>query len=176
MANILIIDDDKLVCESITNAVVRAGHNASSVLSLQDGLERVRVESFDVVYLDVRLPDGNGLDILPSIRETPSNPEVIIITGYGDPDGAELAIRNGAWDYIEKPCFVPTIVALVRALQCEEEQSRTVHLNREIVGSSQALNTCLDPSPRRRERCQCAFRRNRNWEGFAYGIQKQSPG
>ena len=48
-------------------------------------------------------PDGNGLMLLPDHNATPSAPEVIIITGYGSPDGAELAIKNGAWDFIEKP-------------------------------------------------------------------------
>ena len=58
-------------------------------------------------------PDGNGLDALPKIRETPSCPEVIIFTAEGEPDGAEIAIRSGAWDYIEKP---PSVRALMLPL------------------------------------------------------------
>jgi two-component system NtrC family response regulator len=148
MANILIIDDEQLIRETITNAVMRIGHSVSSVGTLKEGLETVRTDGFDVVFLDVKLPDGNGLDILPAVRETRSTPEVIIITGYGDPDGAELAIKNGAWDYIEKPCSIQTMtLALVRALQYREEKGkrRAVNLIREgIVGSSRALNACLD--------------------------------
>jgi two-component system NtrC family response regulator len=148
MANVLVIDDDRLICDSIANAVGRQGHKTSCAYSLQEGLERVRAEAFDIVYLDVKLPDGNGLDILSTVREVPSNPEVIIITGYGDPDGAELAIKNGAWDYIEKPSSVQAItLSFVRALQYREEKAKRlpVQLNRDgIVGSSRALNNSLD--------------------------------
>jgi two-component system, NtrC family, response regulator len=148
MANVLVIDDDRLVCDSIANAVGRQGHKTSCAFSLQEGLERVRAEAFDIVYLDVKLPDGNGLDILSIVREVASSPEVIIITGYGDPDGAELAIKNGAWDYIEKPSSVQAItLPLVRALQYREEKAKRlpVQLNRDgIVGSSRALNSSLD--------------------------------
>src|SRR4030042_6321265 len=104
MANILIIDDDQLIRDTLCNAVTRMGHRTSAASTLQEGLEAARSGLYDVVFLDVKMPDGNGLDILPVIRKTQSMPEVIILTGYGDPDGAELAIKNGAWDYIEKPC------------------------------------------------------------------------
>ena len=148
MANILIIDDDQLIRDTLSNAVERMGHHASSISTLQKGLEATRSQPYDVVFLDVKMPDGNGLDILPDIRKTRSVPEVIILTGYGDPDGAELAIKNGAWDYIEKPCSMQAMtLVLGRALQYREEKGkgRTVNLIREgLVGSSQALKVCLD--------------------------------
>ena len=50
-----------------------------------------------------RWPDGDGLHILPQIRQLHDPPEVIILTGRGDPEAAELAIRGGAWDYLVKP-------------------------------------------------------------------------
>ena len=60
-------------------------------------------DPFDLVFLDIRLPDGNGLDAVHHIRQSPSTPEVIIITGVGSPERAEMAIKSGAWDYIQKP-------------------------------------------------------------------------
>ena len=149
MANILIIDDDRLICDAIANAVKRMGHAVSFTSTLQEGLKAVRSQPFDIVFLDVKMPDGNGLDILPGIRETSSTPEVIIITGFGTPDGAELAIKNGAWDYIEKPCSLQSMtLPLVRALQYREEKKskgKPVHLKREgIVGTSQKMEACLD--------------------------------
>jgi len=101
MATILIIDDDRLICETISNLVTRLGHQASSAFSLQDGVAAAFSGSFDLVFLDVRLPDGSGLEALPRIQAAPSLPEVIIMTGFGDADGAEIAIRHGAWDYIQ---------------------------------------------------------------------------
>ena len=97
MSKILIIDDDKMLCEMLCRHFEYMGHDATYALTLEEGRKEITLKAFDVVFLDVRLPDGNGLDALPGIRKTPSLPEVIIITGEGDPDGAELAIRSGAW-------------------------------------------------------------------------------
>jgi len=149
MANILIIDDDKLICETIANVVRRMGHQVTCSFTLQEGLERVSSELTDVVFLDVRLPDGNGLEVLPRIQTAPSLPEVIIMTGFGDPDGAELAIRHGAWDYIQKPSTVDAMtLPLVRALQYREEKKasqKTLILKREgIIGNSQKIKACFD--------------------------------
>jgi len=149
MAEILIIDDDKLICEAISALVGTLGHNTATGQTLAEGLRLAQERPFDVVFLDVRLPDGNGLDVLPQIRSTPSTPEIIILTGYGDPDGAELAIKNGAWDYIEKPSSIQHIkLPLLRALEYRNEKARerpTVALKRQdIVGNSQRLSACLD--------------------------------
>ena len=146
MSKILIIDDDKGLCFTLSDMVERTGHEATSVHTLRDGLEAASSGSFDVVFLDVMLPDGNGLDLLPRIREISSKPEVIIITSKGDPDGAELAIKNGAWDYVQKPFSIKAItLPLLRALQYREAKRPPVVLDRQgIVGSSPQIRACLD--------------------------------
>jgi len=149
MANILIIDDDEMICDMLRRCVEHAGHKAEYALTLEDGLKAVAFKAFDVVFLDVRLPDGNGLDALPTIQEKSDPPEVIIITGEGEPDGAELAINSGAWDYVEKPLSLRDItISLSRALQYREERGGKeipVALRRDgIIGNSPRLNECLD--------------------------------
>jgi two-component system NtrC family response regulator len=149
MAHILIIDDDRLICETISNLVKRLGHQASCAFDLQDGVAAAFSGSFDLVFLDVRLPDGDGLEALPRIQAASSLPEVIIMTGYGDPNGAELAIRHGAWDYIQKPATLDTLtLQLMRALQYREEKKggqERVALKREgILGHSPKVQACLD--------------------------------
>jgi two-component system NtrC family response regulator len=103
MANVLIIDDDQPTCDALMELVRNIGHTADFALTAGDGVAKAEHGDFDVVFLDVRLPDANGLSILPTLRQRQLPPEVIILTGLGDPDGAELAIRNGAWDYLQKP-------------------------------------------------------------------------
>jgi len=102
MANILVIDDDDLMSEMLCDLIKNMGHAACGQHTLQEGLEANARENFDIVFLDVHLPDGNGLDIIPALKMSANNPEIIIITAFGDPGGAELAIKNGAWSYIEK--------------------------------------------------------------------------
>jgi two-component system NtrC family response regulator len=118
MANILIIDDDMGVCAALTSLAGRLGQEGAHALTLKEGIRKVSSGNYDIVFLDIRLPDGNGLDALPRIRKLPSAPEVIIITGEGDPDSAELAIKSGAWDYIQKPLSKEAItLAFNRVLQ-----------------------------------------------------------
>lgn len=151
MAAILIIDDDESMRSSLWHMVKRMGHQVESAATLRDGLEKASAGAFDVVLLDVSLPDGNGLDVLPDIQRTPAEPEVIIITGYGNPDSAELAIRSGAWDYIEKGTSLKAMTLhLVRALQYRQEKiasrstSVTALKRHDIVGNSHKMRDCLD--------------------------------
>ena len=148
MANILIIDDDRMLCDLLCRQIRRMEHEPVYALDIEGGLREINSKDFDVVYLDVNLPDGSGLDILPRIRKVPSSPEVIIFTAEGDPEGAELAIESGAWDYIEKPSSVKEmLLPLIRALQYRDEKKRTpkAALKRsDICGSSPELQECLD--------------------------------
>ena len=149
MANILIIDDDKVLCEMLYRRLGSMGYEVLYALTLKEGLIKAASKDFDIVFLDVYLPDGDGLKAIPKIRESPSSPEVIIITGEGDPDGAELAIKSGAWDYIEKPLSLEqTTLPIVRALQYREEKRKggpkTALKRGGIIGTSPQLEACLD--------------------------------
>ena len=148
MANVLIIDDDRVFCDVLSRAVSRLGHSVTFSLTLKDGLEAVSSRNFDVVMLDVQLPDGNGLTAIPEIRGASSSPEIIIITGSGSPDGAELAIRCGAWDYIEKPASAEAMtLPLIRAIDYRTEKQassqRLVLERKGIIGDSPAMQVCL---------------------------------
>lgn len=152
MARILIIDDDEMLCATLSALVERKKHESASATTLAEGVALAEEGTFDVVFLDVNMPDGNGLDELQRIEMCPSAPEVIIITGFGDANGAELAIKCGAWDYIEKGFSIKEItLSLERALQYRKEKQealrsrKTVRLKREqIIGNSPALNSCLE--------------------------------
>lgn len=149
MGKILVIDDDEMICKTMLGVFQDLGHEVQYALTLDQGQKTVESQSFDVVFLDVRLPDGNGLERLPAIQGSPSKPEVIIITGYADSDSAAIAIENNAWDYIKKPAPIDAIeLTLKRALRYREEKlaARTmITLKRDkIVGSSPKLMACLD--------------------------------
>lgn len=149
MAKVLIIDDDPVICDILYELVNRTGQTAVTEQTLRTGLDRVKRESFDVVFLDVGMPDGNGLQTIGALRSSASNPEVIIITGAGDPDSAEMAIKNGAWDYLQKPISLNDItLTLTRVLQYRENLSAsvvpTVVLKHDgILGSSEPMHECL---------------------------------
>jgi two-component system NtrC family response regulator len=148
MAEILIVDDDELLCGAIEKKITRLGHITESVHTLRDAYAKAHAGDYDIIFLDVRMPDGNGLELLPRLKAVSSSPEVIIITGAGDPDGAELAIRSGAWCYLEKATIIrDLILPLTRALQFRGEKKKTaaVRLKRDnLIGSSARILRCLD--------------------------------
>lgn len=145
MARILIIDDDEIARLVFADIIGEAGHEVIAEPTLTLGLERARSVPVDVVFLDVMLPDGNGLEALPTFMNLPSTPVVIIITSAGDPNGAELAIRNGAWDYVEKPYSSQDILLSTRqAVAFHGKNKETNSIDRShIVGSSPQITRCL---------------------------------
>ncbi|MCG8619588.1 MAG: sigma-54 dependent transcriptional regulator, partial [Desulfobacterales bacterium] len=150
MADVLIIDDDKGMNRMLADLITDIGHSAQSTHTLSQGMAAADSGDFDVVFLDVMLPDGNGLDIIKDLRALPACPEVVIMTGVGDPDGAEMAIRSGAWDYLQKPLSPKKILLpLKRVLQYRDSvkarnPSATPLERHGIVGSGPAITTCLD--------------------------------
>jgi two-component system, NtrC family, response regulator len=149
MASILIIDDDSAMSGVLMQTIRSFGHEVAHAMDLHTGLRMASELHPDVTFLDVNLPDGSGLDAMAAVRSVPSEPEVIIFTGSGDPDAAELAIRGGAWDYIEKPASVSDLLLpLRRALEYRMERrlrQAPSALRREgIIGSSAKLTACLD--------------------------------
>jgi two-component system, NtrC family, response regulator len=134
MTQILIIDDDIEACETMASLVTRLSYRADKAHTLRDGRARAEGGNYDVVFLDVYLPDGNGLDLLPALMAIADPPEVIILTGKGNPDGAELAIKGGVWDYLLKPTSVRDItLTLNRALKYRKEKKGSSARNDLVV-------------------------------------------
>ncbi|NWH06660.1 sigma-54-dependent transcriptional regulator [Desulfobacter latus] len=149
MKNILIIDDEDFIRDIIASRIEEMGHSSYESDTLEQGLELINQHSFDLIFLDVNLPDGNGLEALSKIRQMPEAPIVIIITAFSNAEGAKLAINNGAWDYIEKPIYKDKLMLQIkRALEYKKQtqmRERTVVLSTAgIVGKSTALTDCLD--------------------------------
>lgn len=150
MATILIIDDDRQICIFLEKMIKQMGNTAQSAYTRESGLLLAREQMFDLILLDLDLPDGNGLQILPRLLNTPSSPEVIIVTGTTDMDGAEIAFKHAAWDYVQKPFdFHDVSLSITRALEYRKEKesaaaSAPLHLKRTgIIGNSPEIENCL---------------------------------
>ncbi len=147
MAAVLIVDDDRQMNAALGEVVTELGHTVDAAYTLADGLERVRRNGCDVIFLDVRLPDGNGVDAVPAIRALPNAPEVIVVTAFDDAEEAARAITAGAWDYVRKPASIEEMtLPLIRAVQYRREHTRTNidRLNRShIIGSARRTMEAL---------------------------------
>jgi DNA-binding NtrC family response regulator len=100
---LLLVDDDRHVLDSMSDWLRSQGYELDASPGYADALERLRQKSFDLVLADVRLRDGDGFDLLEQCRRNWPASQVVLMTGYGSPDGAIEAIRAGAFDYVTKP-------------------------------------------------------------------------
>lgn len=148
MARVLIIDDDYDFRTMMELKMQRLGHESESGKTLQEGLSKAAEFAPDVVFLDVNMPDGFGPSIIGRLKELPSAPNVVVVTGRATSDSAEIAIRNGAWDFITKGDTINQILlCLKRVLAFREYKNLTNSRVIDpcgIVGSSSAAKTMLD--------------------------------
>jgi two-component system sensor histidine kinase/response regulator len=102
-ANILVIDDELGIREGCRRALEPQGFTVETAASIQEGLRKIQESDFDLVLLDVMLPDGQGIDLLRPIQEKDPDLVSVIITGYATVELAVKAIKQGAYDFISKP-------------------------------------------------------------------------
>ena len=109
--SILVVDDESGIREGCRRVLVPQGFRVETAATLQEGLELIQTHEFDVVLLDVMMPDGRGFDLLAPIREKDPDTIPIIITGYATVELAVEAIKAGAYDFISKP-FSPDLLLI----------------------------------------------------------------
>ncbi|MGE4553052.1 MAG: sigma-54-dependent transcriptional regulator [Desulfovibrionaceae bacterium] len=132
MARILIVDDDPQLRSSFEKLLAGEGHEVRSAASGEAGLAVVRAGSPDLVIMDVRMPGMDGIETFEAMRQVDPKLVVIIVTAYGDMEGAIRATKLGAFDYVLKPFDIPEFLALTgRALEAARLMRQSVAVNPE---------------------------------------------
>jgi len=151
---VLIIDDEETLRDSMTQVLAKEGYAVRSAASGSDGLTLFGGEAFGTVFLDLRLPDGDGMNVLSQMKEASPETPVIIITAYGSIESAVEAIKRGAFDYLTKP-FTPEELRVVtqKAMATRTMILENILLRRElrttrdfaqIIGISKAIRRVLE--------------------------------
>jgi two-component system, LuxR family, response regulator FixJ len=123
MAEILIIEDDIRLRSEIQKFLETKGHGVSVASDGKEGLDSIRHIGYDVIVMDVKLPEMSGTDVLREISQTlPSHPPIILITGHGDKSTAIKAVHFGAFDFIEKPFSPPVLDTSIERALTEKKQ------------------------------------------------------
>ena len=112
---ILIIDDEEAAIFGYTRYLTKAGFTVSSATHLKEGLDKLSKEEFEAVVLDVHLPDGNSIDLIPKIRAKSKHLKIFVVTGLNDTDTSEKAIRHGADEFLVKPIAIKELCAAITA-------------------------------------------------------------
>jgi len=152
--SILVVDDESEIREGLEILLKGEGYGVASADTGESGLAKLEEHPFDLLLLDVSLPDRNGLDMLKEIRRRDPDLSIVLITAYGSIDMARAAFKNGAMDYITKPWSNDELLAQVaQAVESRRLRDENLHLKRalkqrfnfpNIVGKSEKMHVLLD--------------------------------
>lgn len=107
---ILLVDDENELVDALAERLDLRGFYADGVTSGAEALARVRAEGYDVVVLDVKMPGESGIEIMKSIKKEKPDLPVILITGHGSAQDGEQGLNEGAFDYLQKPIQLETLI------------------------------------------------------------------
>jgi len=148
---ILIIDDEKIICMSLKEGLTDLGYSVDTALNAAGGLNKVIGFKPHVIFLDMRLSEESGLELIKKIKEIDKDNEVVIMTAYGDVETAVTAIKNGAFDYIKKPFDLEEIdITISKAFENLYMKKKLYLLekekeinNKSIIGNHPSMNEIL---------------------------------
>ena len=151
--HVLIVDDEEAMRDSMGQTLSREGYAVKTVASGRSGLNHFNKETYELVFLDLRLPDGDGLALLRQMKEASPETPVIVITAYGSIETAVEAIKLGAFEFLVKP-FTPEELRVVtkKALKSRTLVLENILLRRElkahgefdkVVGESKSMQHVL---------------------------------
>ncbi len=148
-SKLLIVEDEVLFARAVMRRLQKAGYECEHVESLQDARTIVKQFSPDIVLLDMRLPDGNGLDLLAEF--VTKHVAVIVMTAYGEISDAVNAIKQGAIDYLKKPIDLEELLLSIQKAETATIQSNSLDYSRqrnahategvELLGDSLAMQS-----------------------------------
>ena len=132
--NILVIDDEPIICEGCSQALSNSGNMVSKRMTGRAGLDALRDGQFDLVLLDMKLPDMDGMDILRTLRMEKPDVYVIVMTGYSTVQNAVEAMKLGAFDYLAKPFSGDELMlAVERAIEKKCLVEENLFLRKELI-------------------------------------------
>ena len=146
---ILLVDDEPEICWILSRALGEVGYDVATAETAQAALAAFETHAPEVVLLDLRLPDGDGLDVLRRLRELDEHAPVVMLTGHGTIESAVRAMKLGAFDYLIKPVHLEEVRVVIekaletRRLVAEVQTLRAAMRERsgadELVGGSPAM-------------------------------------
>src|SRR2546430_1707555 len=133
-AHVLVVDDEPDIRELLELTLVRMGLDVASVGTIAEAKERLRQDRYDLCLTDMRLADGEGLDLVRHIAAHAAEVPVAVITAYGSAENAVAALKAGAFDYVSKPVGLEQLRALVRSALSLPERGEAPARDKRLLG------------------------------------------
>lgn len=119
--DILVVDDEMVIGDACRLVLSESGHSVTHCLTGEEGLREIQHSPYDLILLDMKLPDIDGTRVLEFIREKKVPTQVIVMTGYSTLSNAVEAMKLGAADYLSKPFSEDELLQVIRQLFAERE-------------------------------------------------------
>ncbi|MBN1917960.1 MAG: sigma-54-dependent Fis family transcriptional regulator [Verrucomicrobia bacterium] len=134
LQNVLVVDDEPLIRKFLVETLTRMGFEVQSAADGAEALKKVKAETFDLVFTDIRMPHLSGMELLRAVRECTPESVVVMMTAYATVESAVEAMKVGAFDYIIKP-FSPDQIEMVikRAAERQSLIEENTYLRGEIL-------------------------------------------
>jgi len=130
---LLLVDDEETLRKVTGRELARAGFAVDTAATLEEARQLLAKKTYHLVLLDVRLPDGNGLDLLTEVRESSPATEVVMLTAYGTVQEAIKALKRGAYDFLTKPYKLAELQAVLeKAMEKQSLQRGHTALKRDV--------------------------------------------
>lgn len=146
MLNILVVDDEKNIQNLLKGILSDEGYNVLTASNLVSAKELIKKEVFDIAFIDIWLPDGEGLELIKFIKEHSKDTYIVMISGHANIPIAVEAIKEGAFDFLEKPLSTDTIFAVIEKIEKEIKVKQSLEYYKgkeesqiEIVGNSSKI-------------------------------------
>ena len=145
---ILVVDDEEPVVVTIQGILELEGYDVTGTVSATEAIEKIQAEYFDVVLTDLRMGDVDGIDLLRELQKQASHTAAIVLTGYGSVESAVNALRQGAYDYLLKPCDIlqlrTTVARAIERTRMAGELRQRMHDLEQANETVRALNLELE--------------------------------
>jgi two-component system response regulator AtoC len=139
--HILAVDDDAVACALLQEVLQQEGYHVSIATSGQEAIRLAQDGLFDLAIVDIHMPDVDGIEVLKAVKRTNAHMPVLIITAFSSMDTAIEAIRQGAYDYLSKPCKMEELKLTVkRALEQYQLRKENQYFRQELRGKYQLEN------------------------------------
>jgi two-component system, NtrC family, nitrogen regulation response regulator NtrX len=135
MNHVLVVDDETEIRTSLEEILTEEGYGVTTAPTAAEALVLIEDAPYDVVLLDIWLPDRDGLDVLGDIHSLvpEKRPEVVIISGHGTIEAAVKATKLGAYDFLEKPLSLDrTLIVLKNAVEARRLRSENLEFKRQF--------------------------------------------
>jgi len=143
---VLIVDDEADICELIEITLMRMDIASQSAHNISDAKQLLETEHFDLCLTDMRLPDGNGTDLVEHVQQNYNDIPIAVFTAHGNMESAVNALKAGAFDFVSKPVDIQILRSLVSAATSLPEKTDTKKTDDnqlKITGNSPAVKSLL---------------------------------